>query len=171
MLLYTMLRILTSIYLLFTHHSVANLFLHNISNVLNGIHVGQFPGHSRQCVPLHFRNVLVLLEIWRGARSCIKIYHFFGNTRHSHESVFRSHNHRRCCRVWRKQNEKHHAKCIQTTVKSPIKCASLGGNKQKRKTLIKVNGNMDSAKYQSDIILDIEMTLRCFSTEKLYLYT
>ena len=36
---------------------------------------------------------------------------------------------------------------------------------------MKVNGNMDSAKYQSDIILDIEMTLRCFSTEKLYLYT
>ena len=51
------------------------------------------------------------------------------------------------------------------------KCASLGSCKQKRKTPIKVNGNMDTAKYQSDIILDIEMTLRCVSTEVLYLYT
>ena len=97
-----------------------NLFLHNIPNVLNGIYVGKFPDHSRRGDPLHSRNVQVLLELWHGARSCIKIYLFFGATTHSHESVFRSHNNGCYCRVWRKQNEKHHAKCIQTTVKSPV---------------------------------------------------
>ena len=39
-----------------------------------------------------------------------------------------------------------------------------------RKTLRKVNGNIHNAKYQSDIIHDIEMTLRCVPTEGLYLY-
>ena len=50
------------------------------------------------------------------------------------------------------------------------KCASLGSYKQKRKALRKVNGNMDNAKYQSDIIPGIEMTLGCVPTEGLYLY-
>ena len=100
----------------YTQHLVTNLFLHNIPNVLIGIHAGNSPGYSRRGVILHSKNVLVLFEVWRGARSCIKIYHFFGNTTHSHRSVFRRHNNRRYCRVWRK----HHAKCIQTTVNSPI---------------------------------------------------
>ena len=103
-----------------TQYLVTNLFLHNIPNVLNGIHVDKFPDHSRRGVPLHSRNVLVLLDVWRGARSCIKIYNFFRNTKHSHESVFRSHSNQRYCRVWRKQNEKHNAKCIQTTVKFQV---------------------------------------------------
>ena len=34
-----------------------------------------------------------------------------------------------------------------------------------RKTLRKVNGNMDNTKYQRNIIHDIEMTLRCVPTE------
>ena len=34
----------------------------------------------------------------------------------------------------------------------------------------KGNGNMDNAKYQSDIIHDIKMTLRYVPTEGLYLY-
>ena len=50
------------------------------------------------------------------------------------------------------------------------KCASLGSYKQKRKALRRVNDSMDNAKYQSDIIHDIEMTLRCVPTEGLYLY-
>ena len=50
------------------------------------------------------------------------------------------------------------------------KCASLWSFNQKRKTLRKVNGNIDNTKYQSDIIHDIEMTLRCVPTEGLYLY-
>ena len=80
----------------------------------------EFPGHSRTGIPLHWRNVLALLELWHGARSCIKIYHFCGNPTYSHESVFHSHNNRHHCRDWSKQNEKYHAKCIQTTVKSPV---------------------------------------------------
>ena len=41
-------------------------------------------GHSRTGIPLHSWNVLVLLELWHGSRSCIKIYTFFGNTTNSH---------------------------------------------------------------------------------------
>ena len=91
-------------------------------------------------------------------------------TTHSHESVFLSHNNRRYYHVWRKQNEKHHAKCIQTTVKSPVSLQVWGAISRREKTLRKVNGNMDNAKYQSDIIHDIEMTLRCVLTEGHYLY-
>ena len=39
-----------------------------------GVMSGEFPGHSRAGNPLHSRNVLVLLELWHGARSDIKIY-------------------------------------------------------------------------------------------------
>ena len=45
---------------------------------------GKFPGHSRMGIPLQSRNILVLLEFWHGARSCIKIYSFCRNTTHSH---------------------------------------------------------------------------------------
>ena len=88
---------------------------------------GEFPGHSRTGIPLYSRNVLVLLELCYSARSCIKIYPFYGNTTHSHESVFHSHNYRRHCRVCRKQNEKYHAKYIQAG-----KCAGLESYKQQR---------------------------------------
>ena len=117
----------------FTLHLVTKLFFHNIPIVLNGIHVGKFRGHSRRGVSLHSRNVLVLLELWHGAKSCIKIYHFFGNTTHSHSSVFRCHNNRCYCRVWRKQTEKHHAKCIQTTVKSPVSVQLWGAVSRREK--------------------------------------
>ena len=80
------------------------------------LHCEEFSGHFRTGMPLHYRYILVLLELWHGARSCIKIYPFCGKTTHSRESVFHDHNNRRHCRVWRKQNEKYHAKCIQTTV-------------------------------------------------------
>ena len=120
LLLYTTLHILACTSLLFTQHLVTNLFLHNNPNVLNGIYVGKFPGHSRRGDLLHSRNVQVLLELWHGARSCIKIYHLFGAATHLQESVCRSRNNGRYCRVLRKQNKKHHAKYIQTTVKSPV---------------------------------------------------
>ena len=63
-------------------------------------------------------------------------------------------NNRHYCRVWRKQNEEYHAKCIQATVKSPVAISSRCISLQR-----KMNGNMDSAKYQSesDIIHDIEI--------------
>ena len=55
---------------------------------------------------------------------------------------------------------KYHAKCIQTTVKLPAsvqiwKAISRGLSQRS------VNCNIDSAKYQSDIIHDIEMTCEC----------
>ena len=34
---------------------------------------GEFPGHSGAGIPLHYRNVLVLLALWYGARSYINI--------------------------------------------------------------------------------------------------
>ena len=46
------------------------------------------------------------------------------------------------------------------------KCASFGSYKQKRKALRKMNGYMDNAKYQSEIIHDIEMTLCCVPTKR-----
>ena len=53
---------------------------------------GRFPGYFRMCISLHLRNVLVLLDLQNGARSCIKIHPFCGNTTHSHFSVLYSHN-------------------------------------------------------------------------------
>ena len=49
----------------------------------------EYPDHSRTGIPLYSMNVLVMLELLHGARSCIKIYLFCGTTTHSHESVFR----------------------------------------------------------------------------------
>ena len=80
---------------------------------------GEYPGHFRTIISLHSRHVLVLLELYHEARSCIKIYPFCEHITHSHYSVFRSHNNRRHCRVWRKQNVKYQAKLVQTTVKLP----------------------------------------------------
>ena len=54
---------------------------------------------------------------------------------------------------------KYHAKCIQTTVKFPASVQVLGAISNRGMSLQRnVNGNMDSAKYQSDTIHDIEMT-------------
>ena len=44
----------------------------------------KFSGYSRTGIPLHSWNVLVLLELWHGARSCKKIYPFFCKTMNSH---------------------------------------------------------------------------------------
>ena len=153
-----MLHILTSTPFFQTRQLVTILFLHYIPNGLYGINFWEFPGFFRTCISLHSRNVLVLLDLWNGARSCIKIYPFCQNTTHPHESVFHSLNNRRLCRVWRKQNDEYHAKCIKATVKSSVsvqvceaissRCISLQG---------KVNGSMNNAKHQSDNIHDIEI--------------
>ena len=45
--------------------------------------------------------------------------------------------------------------------KNASRCARLGNDKQKRKALRKVNGNMNQVQYQSDIINDIEITCNC----------
>ena len=49
-----------------------------------GLMSRKFSGHSRTGIPLHSLNFLVLLELWHGARACIKIYPFFGNITNSH---------------------------------------------------------------------------------------
>ena len=123
---------------------------------------GEYPGHFRTIISLHSKHVLVLLELYHEARSCIKIYPFCGHITHSHLSVFHSHNNRRHCRVWRKHNVKYQAKLIQTTVKLPASVQIWGAISNRGQSLQRnVNGNMDSAKYQSDIIHDNEMTREC----------
>ena len=70
-----------------------------------------------------------------------------------------SHNNQRHCRVWRKQNVQYQAKLIQTTVKLPGSVQIWGAISNRGQSLQRnVNGNMDSAKNQSDIIHDDEMT-------------
>ena len=57
---------------------------------------------------------------------------------------------------------KYHAKCIQTTVKLPASVQVWGAINNSGLSLQRnINGNMDCAKYQSDIIHDIEMTCEC----------
>ena len=105
---------------------------------------GEFPGHFRLGTPLYSRNVLSLLELLPVTISCIKIYPFCGNTKHSHASVFHSHNNQCHFRVWCKQNEKYHAKCIQTNVKSPVSVQVWGAiSSSSMSRLRKVNSNMD----------------------------
>ena len=61
-------------------------------------------------------------------------------------------------RVWRKQNDEYHAKCIQATVKSPRSVQVWGASSSRCLSLSrKVNGDMDSAKYQSDSIQATEI--------------
>ena len=123
---------------------------------------GEFPGHYRlgNPDPLYSMNALSLFELWHVTISCIKIYPSCGNTKHSHESVFHSHNSQCNCRVWRKHNEKYYAKCIQTNIRSAVISVQVWGAISSRSMSRprKMNDNMDRAKYQNDIIHDIEMT-------------
>ena len=57
---------------------------------------------------------------------------------------------------------KYLAKCIETTVKMQAPVQVWGAISNRGPPLQRnVNGNIDSAKYQSDIIHDIEMTREC----------
>ena len=57
---------------------------------------------------------------------------------------------------------KYHAKCIQATIKLPASVQVLGAISNRGLFLQRnVNGTMDSAKYHSDVIHDIEMTCEC----------
>ena len=71
---------------------------------------GQFPGNFGTGMLLYSRNVLVLVELRHGVRSCIKIYPFCGNTTRSRVSVFHGHTIDPIV-VFEK-----FAKCIQTSV-------------------------------------------------------
>ena len=70
----------------------------------------EIPGHFRTNIPLHSRNVLVLLEYgWRKIKHKDMSSLWEHNATHSHESIFHSNSNRRHCQVWRKLNEKYHA--------------------------------------------------------------
>ena len=84
-------------------YSLSHIFLHDI-----WLMSCEFPAYSRTGIPLHSANVQVFLELWQGPSSCIQIYPFFENPKHSHKLVLRSHNNRRHCRVWRNQNKNYH---------------------------------------------------------------
>ena len=56
----------------------------------------------------------------------------------------------------------YHTKCIQASVKLPVSVQVCEAISSKFVSLQKkVYGNMDSANYQSDIILDIEILCEC----------
>ena len=118
---------------------------------------GEFPGHSRTGIPLHSRNVLVHLELCHSARSCIKILPFCWNTTHSHVSVFQSHNDRRYDVF-----DANRMRNSMLNIFRPVSVQGCGAIRSRGLSLLrKVNGNMDSAKYQRDIIHGIEMTSEC----------
>ena len=112
MLHFTTLHILASTSLLL-NTAVGYQYFSSLSSKLIS---GKYPDHFRTIISLHSRHSLVLLELYHVARSCIKICPFCGHITHSHRSVLHSHNNRRHCRVWRKQNVKYQAKLNQTTV-------------------------------------------------------
>ena len=92
---YTTLHILTSrsLLLIMTFgYNVTISFFIILQTFAMDFTSGEFPGHSRTGILLHSRNVLILLELWHGPRSYIKLYHICVNTTHSHESVFHSTN-------------------------------------------------------------------------------
>ena len=65
-------------------------------------------------------------------------------TQRIHISLYFSHNNRRHCPVWRKQNVKYHAKCIQTTVKLPASVKVWEAISNRGLSLQRnVNGNMN----------------------------
>ena len=79
-------------YTIHTHFHVSS-FIHSIwlpisffiifETFLMGSMSGEFLGHSRTGIPLPSTNVLVSIELWHGARSCIQIFSTCGNTTHS----------------------------------------------------------------------------------------
>ena len=125
-----------------------------------GFMSGEYPGHSRTGIPLYSMNDLVILELLQGARSCIKIYPFCGTTTHSHESVFRVITIDTIV-LFAANRMRNIMLCIQTTVKLPVSVQVWAISNRGLSFLRKMNGNMDSAKYQGDVIHDIKMVGEC----------
>ena len=112
---------------------------------------GEFAGHSRTGIFLHSRNVLVPLV----ARSCKKIHSFCGK-----QCIYMS---LYFAVITTGVTFVFGANRMRTiTLKSPVSVQVWGAISSRGLPLLrKVNGNMDSAKYQSDIIHDIEMIWEC----------
>ena len=126
-----------------------------------GFMSGEYIGHSRTGIPLYSMNVLVILELLQGPRLCIKIYPFCGTTTHSHESVFRVITMDTIV-VFAANRMRNIMLCIQTTIKLPVSVQVWGAISNRDLSFPrKLNGNMDSAKYQGDVIHDIKMVGEC----------
>ena len=128
-----------------------------------GFMSGEYPGHSRTGIPLYSMNVLVILELLQEARSCIKIYPFCGTTTHSHESIFHVITIDTIV-VLAANRMRNIMLCIQTTLKLPVSVQVWGAISNRGLSFLrKLNGNMDSAKYQGDVfmILKWEVNALC----------
>ena len=111
MLHYNMLQILASTSL----HLKAKFGYKSLSSLYSEFVSGEFPCHFRMGIPLHSRNFLALLVLQHGVTSCIKRYSFCGKNAFTLVLVCISQSLQSSpcnCRVWRKQYEKYHAKCI-----------------------------------------------------------
>ena len=117
----------------------------------------ELSGHSKSGIPLHSRNIIVLLQLCHSARSCIKIYPFCRNTTHSMSLYFTVITIDAIFVFGANRMRK-----IMLNVFRSVSVQVYGTISSRGLSLLrKVNGNMDSAKYQSDIIHDIEMTSEC----------
>ena len=83
---YTILHTLAPTSLLLNMAVVTNLFLHYIPNVLYGIDFWPNPWLFQNGYFVTFKECSILLDLWNGVRSCIKIYPFCWSTTHSHYS-------------------------------------------------------------------------------------
>lgn len=78
------------------------------------------------------------------------------------ESVFRSHNSSKYQRVWRKKEQRFQEDCLQRTVKSQASVQVWGAFSSKGVSMLKrVQGNLNSQRYQAEIINDIKNVCEC----------
>ena len=82
----------------------------------------------------------------------------------SDESVFRTNNHRRTNRMWRRKHEKYNRECINSKVKHPLSIQVWGAISYYGKSQLQmVNGNLNSIKYQTEILGDIKLKCDCMA--------
>ena len=82
----------------------------------------------------------------------------------SDESVFRTYNHRKKQRVWRRNHEKFHPECINSKVKHPLSVQVWGAISYFGKSQLKqFNVNLNSIKNQTEILQDIKLKCDCLA--------
>ena len=80
----------------------------------------------------------------------------------SDESMFRTYNHRRTQKIRRRKHEKYNPDCINYCVKNPLGVLVWGAISSKGVSQLKlVKGNLNSERYQREIICDIKMQCEC----------
>ena len=74
------------------------------------------------------------------------------------KAFFRTNNHRRTNKIWRRKHEKYNRDCINSKVKHPLSIQVWGAISYYGKSHLKmVNGNLNSIKYQTEILGDIKL--------------